>query len=278
MLSDTHCSFEKEIQQDIISRFNRFKEYQSLMLKVLADFHRVCEKNKIQYFLAYGSLLGAIRDKGQIPWDYDIDTWVHFEDKERLFKALEKDLSNDYYFVSRYYKNSAYHRILRITPKGYNSEVLHVDVFWLSGASDNVEINKKQLKRLARIRKLSFYKYGDKDFVYPSNSRFLRLLTKVRVMTSKMIPDVLLDYVYDKYVSLPSKTANMINDGDTLYVNSDWFKESRSITFANGMIFSVPCEYEKILKHLYGNYNSYMPIENRMSEFCRALERIESLG
>ena len=162
MLSNTHCLFEKEIQQDIMSRFNRFKEYQSLMLNVLADFHRVCEKNKIQYFLAYGSLLGAIRDKGQIPWDYDIDTWVNFEDKERLFDALERDLSDDYYFVCRYYKKSAYHRMLRITPKGYSSEVMHVDVFWLSGASDNEKINKKQLKRLARIRKLSFYKYGDK--------------------------------------------------------------------------------------------------------------------
>lgn len=278
MLSNSHCIFEHEIQQDIISKFDRFKEYQSLMLNALVEFHRVCEKNGIQYFLAYGSLLGAIRDKGQIPWDYDIDTWVHFEDKERLFDALERDLSDDYYFVSRYYKNSAYHRMLRITPKGYNSEVLHVDVFWLSGASDDANTNMKQLRTLAKIRRISFYKYGDKKFVNPSKSRFLRLLTNIRVMTSRMIPDALLDFTYDRYVSQPSKTAKMINDGDTLYVASDWFKESKTITFTNGMNFSIPCEYEKILKHLYGDYSSYMSIGNRVSEFCRALERIEELG
>lgn len=278
MLSITHCLFEEEIKQDIVYRFNRFKEYQSMMLKVLADFHRVCEKNKIQYFLAYGSLLGAIRDKGQIPWDYDIDTWVHFEDKEKLFDALERDLSDDYYFVSRYYKKSAYHRMLRITPKGYNSEVLHVDVFWLSGASDVAKINKKRLKTLAKIRKISFYKYGDKKFVNPSKSRLVNLFTDMRVMVSKMIPDTLLDYTYDKYASQPSKSSGMINDGDTLYVVSDWFKESKIVTFANGMNFSIPCEYEKILRHLYGDYRSYMPIGNRLSEFCKALDRIESLG
>lgn len=278
MLSNTHFSFEKEIQQDILSRFNRFKDYQSLMLKVLADFHRVCEKNGIQYFLAYGSLLGAIRDKGQIPWDYDIDTWVHFEDKERLFDALERDLSDDYYFVSRYYKKSAYHRILRITPKGYNSEVLHVDVFWLSGAPDDPKANKKQLKTLAKIRKISFYKYGDKKFVNQSKSRFLNLLTDIRVMVSKMIPDALLDYTYDKYVSQPSRLSRMINDGDTLYVVSDWFKDCKTMTVANGMNVLIPCEYEKILQHLYGDYRNYMPIWSRVSEFSKALDRIESLG
>lgn len=278
MLSNTHSSFEEEIKQEVNLKFERFKEYQSLMLQVLADFHRVCEKNGIQYFLAYGSLLGAIRDNGQIPWDYDIDTWVRFEDKEKLFNALEKDLCEDYYFVCHYYKKSAYHRILRIAPKGYSSEVLHVDVFWLSGASNHSNVNKKQLKTLAKIRKISFYKYCDCKYMNVSSYRLLRIYTKTKILFSNLIPDSILDYIYNKYVSLPSNKSKMINDGDTLYVNSEWFRDSKQITTANGMYFYVPIEYKKILSLLYGNYMDYMPIENRMNEFLNSLNRIEKLG
>ena len=216
MLSNTHSSFEEEIQQDIISKFEKFKNYQSLMLQVLADFHCVCEKNGIQYFLAYGSLLGAIRDNGQIPWDYDIDTWVRIEDKEKLFDALERDLSKDYYFVCHYYQKSAYHRILRICPKGYNSEVLHVDVFWLSGASDNPITYKKQLKTIERIRKISFYKHCDYQFIGNPNSKLSRIIIKTKIYLSSIIPDKVLDYFYNKNVSESSSKTNMIHDGDTL--------------------------------------------------------------
>lgn len=278
MLSNSHLIFEEEIKQNIVERFERFKSFQSLMLNVLSDFHRVCEKNGIQYFLAYGSLLGAIRDNGQIPWDYDIDTWVHFEDKEKLFKALENDLCKDYYFVCHYYHNSAYHRMLRISPKGYNSEVLHVDVFWLSGASDNPVVNKKQLKNMERIRRISFYKYCDYKFMGNLNSRLIQILTRFKIIMSRMIPDVVLDKIYNKYVSRSSTSSKMVNDGDSLYADSEWFKKNKCIEIGNGMKLSVPYEYENLLKLLYGNYQDYMPIENRMTEFCNALLRIETLG
>lgn len=278
MLSNTHSRFEEEIKENIIERFDRFKAYQSMMLNVLADFHRVCEKHGIPYFLAYGSLLGAIRDQGQIPWDYDIDTWVHFEDKERLFEALEKDLNKDYYFVCHYYKKSAYHRILRITPKGYSSEVLHVDVFWLSGASDNPKENKKHLKTLAKIRRISFYKYCDYKFIGNPNARLMKLLINFKRVFFRIIPDSILDRVYYKYAGLSSRTSQMINDGDTLYTKSEYFRSSDRVTFKNGMVFSVPCESDKLLSLIYGDYKKYMPVENRMNEFCNALSRIETLG
>ncbi len=64
--------------------YEGFQTYQSDVLKVLKEFHRVCEKNGVTYQLAFGSLLGAIRDGGQIPWDYDIDVIVPFEEKGKL--------------------------------------------------------------------------------------------------------------------------------------------------------------------------------------------------
>ena len=61
--------------------YNRFIVYQKEALNTLKEFHRVCEKNHIPYQLAFGSLLGAVRDGGQIPWDYDIDVMVPYSSK-----------------------------------------------------------------------------------------------------------------------------------------------------------------------------------------------------
>lgn len=93
-----------------------------------------------------------------------------------------------------------------------------------------------------------------------------------------MIPDIILDKIYNKYVSRSSTTSKMVNDGDSLYADSEWFKKNKWITIGNGMKLSIPYEYENLLTLLYGNYQDYMPIENRMTEFCNALLRIETLG
>lgn len=278
MLSKTHSQFENDIQQELLIKYGRFKKYQTLMLDVLADFHRVCEKHNIQYFLAYGSLLGAIRDKGQIPWDYDIDVWVRFEDKEKLFYALKQDLSKNYYFVCRYYDKKTHHRILRISPKGYSSEVLHVDVFWLSGASDNPNVNEADLKTLAKYRKISLYKHCNFRYIYNGQFYLFKLYIKFKIALCKMIPDALLDSMYDKRVSMSSRKSNMITDGDTLYAESKLFVESELITLANGMQFHIPKESKKLLTFLYGDYMNYLPIADRMEEFYRSLNRIETLG
>ena len=75
--------------------YDEFQKYQKATLSTLKEFHRVCEINNIRYQLAYGSLLGAIRDGGQIPWDYDIDVILPIEEKSTLIKALDRDLNNN---------------------------------------------------------------------------------------------------------------------------------------------------------------------------------------
>lgn len=279
MLSKTHLKFEEEIQKNMVDRFHRFEKYQSLVLNVLEEFSRVCEKNDIKYFLAYGSLLGAIRDNGQIPWDYDIDTWVHFDDKDKLFKALEKDLSEDYYFVSRYYNNkNLHHRILRIAPKGYSSEVLHVDVFWIFGASGKPNIDRKEIKKMKKIRKISLFKYVDAKFINSPNSRAINFVNKIRQKICGLIPGFILDKIYDRCTKRSSINSPMVYDGFGLYVKSEWLKTNQWITIENGMRLSIPKEYDKILTSMYGDYKKYLPVEDRMTEFITALSRIERVG
>lgn len=71
-------------------------------LEVLSQVSAVCKKYDIPYFAAYGTLLGAIRHKGFIPWDDDVDIALKREDYVRLLKILPKELPESY-FVNSYY-------------------------------------------------------------------------------------------------------------------------------------------------------------------------------
>lgn len=97
--------------------YKEFRKYQKITMDTLIEFHRVCEKSNIEYELAYGSLLGAIRDNGQIPWDYDIDVFVAFKDKERLIETLKKELDDKYYFYCPEVNQKCRHVIMRLAPK-----------------------------------------------------------------------------------------------------------------------------------------------------------------
>ena len=62
------------------------KELQQASLDILKDVHSFCEANQIQYSIAYGTLIGALRHKGFIPWDDDVDIVMPRPDFERFCK------------------------------------------------------------------------------------------------------------------------------------------------------------------------------------------------
>jgi len=83
---------KQEVSAELLSRV------QQLELKLFDEFARVCDANGIPYTLAYGTALGAIRHKGFIPWDDDIDVFVFAEDLDRLRAAMEKDLAPGFFY------------------------------------------------------------------------------------------------------------------------------------------------------------------------------------
>ena len=72
----------------------KLKNYELDILNYFSDF---CDNNNLKYFLAYGTLLGAIRHNGFIPWDDDIDVYMPGEDYYLLKKMIAK-INNDKYF------------------------------------------------------------------------------------------------------------------------------------------------------------------------------------
>jgi lipopolysaccharide cholinephosphotransferase len=85
---------------DNLSQYNppnsELRKMQMKMLEMLIFIDSVCEKHQIKYWLAAGTLLGAVRHKGFIPWDDDLDIEMLREDYDKLIKVLEKELSYNY--------------------------------------------------------------------------------------------------------------------------------------------------------------------------------------
>ena len=94
------CILEKE--EYVICEKNGKKitvrDLQLEVLSIMDEIHRVCEKNNIRYALIAGSALGIVNYKGFIPWDDDIDICILREDWDLFIDALNRDLSDDFYF------------------------------------------------------------------------------------------------------------------------------------------------------------------------------------
>ena len=69
----------------------QLREIQLTELEILKEARRVCDKHHIPYVIIAGTLLGAVRHRGFIPWDFDLDLGVKWGDYQKLFKAWEED-------------------------------------------------------------------------------------------------------------------------------------------------------------------------------------------
>ena len=83
------------------------EKVQELEFGILKYIKELCEKYSIRYYLAYGTLIGAVRHKGFIPWDDDIDIMMPRNDYKRLLSILEKD-SHPYYKLISYETNDLF--------------------------------------------------------------------------------------------------------------------------------------------------------------------------
>ena len=175
--------------------YKEFRKYQKITMDTLIEFHRVCEKSNIEYELAYGSLLGAIRDNGQIPWDYDIDVFVAFKDKERLIETLKKELDDKYYFYCPEVNQKCRHVIMRLAPKGYRSEALHVDVFYYVGTPNSVEERKLHIEQIKRTAHTRYCKLVNcKEEAGGNVKKYIRLMLDKMKYSMKKIEDLKNEY------------------------------------------------------------------------------------
>lgn len=255
-------------------------------LEILADFKLVCEKYNLHYMLSGGSVLGAIRHKGFIPWDDDIDLMMYRKDYDKLDEAFKetfgdkyivKSNENDKKFVGKmkkiYLKNT---KFVELEKENYPEEnCLFVDVF----AIDNIPEGKIARKIRGAIHDFAFLATGAiYCFRYPSATILKKAETEKDVRTfynkKRLIGAVLsMFFGFRFYMYIEKKLANYKKESKLegiptgIRYNREvfgrgFFKEVTYVEF-EGEKYPIPARYDEYLKNLYGDYMSIPPIEKR---------------
>ncbi len=251
---------------------NNLRKLQLTELEILKEFDRICRKNDIRYTLTGGTLLGAVRHGGFIPWDDDADVSMLRSEYEKFRTACEMDLNNEYYFQDM--RNTEGYRwgYGKLRKKGtlflrenqehmpYEQGVF-IDIFPRDGVPDGL-INRKLHKfRCFCVRKILWSEVGR----IADSRRYMR-------MWFRFLSKAAGKHVYGIYGNLVKKSNRRntqlvrnltfpVPNGKDGYLRK-WYEESVELEF-EGHKFLANKSYKEWLEQEFGDYMELPPLEKR---------------
>ena len=269
---------------------DEFKQYE---LGTLAKLDEICCENDIKYFVAYGTLIGAIRHKGFNPWDDDADVWMPRKDYDKFIEfCINNENLISPYKLAHYKNNSNYcmgiARLYDQRTRVYEEHVrdcglgVFVDIYPLDGCGnapkEALRIYGKNRKRrfLAGIGAPSEYEKSENGFVKNiikwccykgANIIGIRnILVKMESESKKY------GYEKSKFVASTVWTiyrkgkpkSSWIGDDDFVDIlKREWFEDSLRVDFESIKV-NIPLKYHEILSHRYGSYMECPPESERI--------------
>jgi probable phosphotransferase licD4 len=246
-------------------------EIKEIELGVMDYIHNLCQKENINYSLAYGTLLGAVRHKGFIPWDDDVDIALKREEYDKLYQAILQDDDAIYKVIS--FENDArypypFYRVYDARTVYDNNYIendielgICVDVFPFDYYKD---VNKEMVK-LDTYRRLSVYTlYGvhNKNAQLKNILRYAMVLvfrlTRVKIWNKKM-NDLAMQAKEGEYIDylMENKTRSTKFDKSLLDNVIDSSFEDR--------VYKIPESYAQILTAIYGDdFMEIPPVEKQV--------------
>lgn len=252
---------------------DELRQVQLIQLEMLEEVDRICRLCGIHYNIIAGTLLGAVRHKGYIPWDDDADVALLRTEYEKFREACVKELDhNRFYFQD--HRNTPGYRwgYGKLRRKGTlflreNQEHMpykqgiFIDIFPLDAVSDIKLIRTWQNFHCYCIRKVMWAPVGR----IVSKGRFLKGWYRIL----ERIPANALYHYYDNYVRRQSgkrtKWVRILTfpTPNTEYgYLREWYENSAGIVFEN-KVFQGIRDYDAYLKFKFGNYHELPPIEMR---------------
>ncbi len=270
---------------------NIIREIQLEGIKMLHRFDEICKRHDIRYFACDGTLLGAIRHNGYIPWDDDLDVGILREDFEKLSEVPKEEWGDDYELISPdmpdikhdkifprvYIKNSKIQSkrdvenwIDPTTGKAWNTSVM-LDLFIF----DHMPENKSDYMAICKDIENSSKKYISSKLKanckFSPNASFVKKsLKRMYGGFERMTKKEPWKDIYEKHVNMikSSKCGNKISCYYDNYYHDFYFEEEdiyplAEIKFEDLMI-PVPKNYLKFLTKAYGDtYMEFPPEEDR---------------
>ena len=240
------------------------RRVQMIQLEMLCEVDRICKKNNIRYNIIAGTLLGAVRHKGYIPWDDDADVALLRGEYRKFRKSVEKDLDNSRFYFQDHQNTEGYRwgygKLRRkntvFVREGQEDmpyeQGIFIDIFPLDYVSDHRFIRSISNIHCFMIRKCMWAPIGrrqEKNIVYRCLYRFL-----------SYIPDRILFTHYDRYVRAKErKRTEWVRILTFPTPNSQfgylttWYENSNEIEF-EGIKFDGIKNKEEYLEFKFGNY------------------------
>lgn len=263
-----------------IMRYIDIDELKKIQCEVLVAIDNYCHENNIKYSIACGTLLGAIRHKGYIPWDDDIDIYVLRKDYERLVEMFPQSYVGHISLMT-YERTNGWNRTYakavdnRTIFKEYTGDDIEmgigIDIFPI----DNVPNDEEEWKRYdRRRRRLQNWKYSLKDSRLLKNNKERPIYKTIVLALTRWLLFWLPSRLLCKYLD---KIAQQYNGENCHYVfenslgilckkrfRKDVFEQIVRVPFES-YEFDAFANYDEYLSNAYGNYMQLPPKEKQVS-------------
>lgn len=245
-----------------------------IQLDMLKDIHTFCVEHEIRYSLAFGTLLGAVRHKGYIPWDDDIDIMMRRDEYERFIKTY----GNDKYRIADLSTNADYglpfakvedvRTIMNEMVEGTTEFGIYIDVFPVDNIPDNISqrklfYQKKNFWNILynlKVVKIRRGRSWAKNAILVIGHMLLRPINKSIIVRKMSQISQTFNAIKTVYVGIVVPADSRIEEA----IPASSFDKYVSCKFEDVEVMAIE-NYDLYLKAAYGDYMKLPPIEKRVS-------------
>lgn len=248
-------------------------ELRQIQMGILDNVHRFCEANNLRYFLSSGTLIGAVRHKGYIPWDDDIDIYMPRKDYEQFlrefkgseqFKLLNPAQEPHYYYTFAKVVDLRT-RMVEDETEGFEIGVF-MDIFPVDYVTDNLQERERVFKLKKLLYKIRRCKISNSN---PLQSHLAYIVYKYLPLSVKQIERKIRRLIV---LEEPTHTVcNMTEAGPKMkgcFPAAD-IATSIDIEF-EGKTYKTMVGYKDYLERTYGDYMTLPPVEQRVTHHFEA--------
>lgn len=247
----------------------KMKRAWAAQIEVLDEIDRICRKHEITYYAGYGTLLGAVRHQGFIPWDDDMDLYMLRDEYQRFLSIVQQEMPKDYRLYNMYTDekyDEIFSRVVNSDKINFAEEYLEkyhgcpyvvgIDIFPIDFLPENEDEKKLQYDMYALVMttKYKVTKQEEDTEAALKNIEELCQINLKRDATLRRQLLVLADQLSSLYHRDESNYVTIIHSNVNNFVKimkKEWFEDVVWMPFENTKI-PVPQNYDECLKAIYG--------------------------
>lgn len=265
------------------------EEIHSITLNLMDRVHDICEKNKIKYVLGYGTLIGAVRHKGFIPWDDDFDIWLLREDYNRFVEIVTKDPDNRYKLVTRGNTENYHYGVARYcdTKYEYHTDLnvkqyqqgIFIDVYVLDSCGDTEEETDAVHRQVMKLN-AQYMVYCNRNSLTSKARTLIRipyhyyLHIKYGKHFGQKIDKMMEELIYSAFKKDSKYVGIYWENKDFRLIKRSWYEHILLWPFEDREYW-ILAEYDECLRLHYGDYMTPPPENERVASHDYSVYEVE---